>query len=194
MTQDKWYVYRNGGIDVDGEWQPSDSWSATKTILPGVVHRVDIVGTYRENRFGLVARRWFGQLDIRGWKYGIKSSHPSCKSVRDALRYADRDLTDEVVYSKLRHFYRTKERATCIVRIDKNGNQTPFLSWLGSNVDWMSLDMGHYIAAHIHPWYETNPDKIRVFASRVERFWHGYAGRGCSDEIDNPPSWAWSNE
>lgn len=185
----RWFVWRNGGIDIDGEWQPSDSWSATKEILPGVVCRVSILGEYCARRFGLSAYRWYGTLSVHGWGYEIKSSHPSCKSVKDALRYADRELTSDFVCASLRHFYRAKSRATCIDKIDKSGERTPFLTWLGESVDWMAFDYGEYIAAHRSPRWETDLEKTRIAASKVERFSHGYAGSG--EQIDDPPSWAW---
>jgi len=105
LSSGRWWISRDGGHDIDGEWLASDSWSGYRKLNDAIYYRIKIYGKQTSSSFGCKPTHWYASLCHKNRQYRIDSNHPSCKSINDALKYADRDLTVESFRLACQWFY-----------------------------------------------------------------------------------------
>ena len=163
----EWYIYRDGGIDIEGSWVPGTSWSGYRKLNDVLRYRIEILGIYKSNSFGCKPRRWCSYLELNGLRFNIKTTHPSCKSIKDACRLADKFLTDDILLEAYRYFV-SKTTVTCIF---KDGRQ--FLSFFGQpKWDSKIFPNGEY---EVHG---------KTYLSHIEKHWHGWRGQNRKEEFE----------
>lgn len=190
-----WLGGRNGGYDVIGEWEASESWSFTRKLrraeqptqtrtrsqAPDVKLHVSVLGKrgkgrrlrpytwYASVRFGSCESKWELKMDGK------------CKSVRQALRdaLAHPDL-EAAITSVLRRAYSPLD-AECVYRKHED-RLVPWLTHLG--IDWEQAcwdwPIGEY---QICEW---EPGRLQADRPYV-RFWvrvrstYGMSGRSVDE-------------
>lgn len=171
-----WWINRDGGINVNSEWESANSWSGTLRILPKIVARLHIYGRYTATSFGCKPKSWSCELDINNRRFRVPTTHRSCKSIPDAVYHAERGLTDKFIIGCLTRFY-VRKNAACVSKLDKRKNPIPFITAFGRQ-DWMEMDYGVYVF--------TEFSHLGLRRTGIERFSFGYSGHGYGGYI---PQW-----
>ena len=142
-----WWISRDGSIDMWGEWEPSCSWSGYRRLSDDLVYRIRVCGAIKNGR--CKPSRWSSELDFNGMTFSIKTSHPSCASVKNASQLADKSLTLEVFKRASSYFYSQGRKNVRCVAKKGDGMFTPYLSHFGA-VKWVR----HYNSGRVdrlHP-------------------------------------------
>lgn len=121
-----WFISRNYSLAVWDEYIPCQSWSGYRKISETLTYKIDILGIYKTSSYGLKPIRWSARLHYNGLSFPVSSKHPSCKSIKDACKQADKSLTDEI-FNEACHLFSSQKLACCIV--DKNSQ--PFFTSFG---------------------------------------------------------------
>lgn len=162
-----WLIFRDSITTISGDYIAGNSWSGYKRIAEHLVYHIDVWGSFKKD--GKVRPRfWSAHLAMNGLTFKVESTHPSCKSVVDASRWADKALTPEVLQEAMKHFA-SKDRATCLVKDDK-----PFFSCFG-HPKWNHRQKSQYPYGEYYVSSRNTLTKERYWTSyRV--FPYGYAG------------------
>ena len=180
----QWQIHRDGGTDITGEWQASNSWTAKKIIRPSydqytaVYLIVHIYGGYKKGSWGVKPKHWSAELQL-GW-YGSwffeRKYARSCSSVTDACRKAEKlSFLDEDVAALLKRVY-SPHRAHAVFR--KEGEEyIPYMTALGAARDPMSWDYGNYFQTYWErPWQGPQKGQTVIYGSELNRSGWGYSG------------------
>lgn len=175
VSSDRWFISRNYTLAVWDEYIPCDSWSGDRRISDTVSYKIDILGKQKANSYGLKPYRWHARLYYNGLSFSVKSSHPSCKSIEDACRLADKTLTDEV-FRQACHFFASRRFAYCIV----NKDLQPFFTSFGPprwHNCYLSYSKQNYPSGQYYYAFWSK-DEVHFSAIKVD-YW-GYGG-GSTD-------------
>lgn len=127
LSNGTWFISRNYSLAVWDEYIPCDSWAGYRKLNDVLSYHIDIYGVHKTNSYGLKPRRWSAKLHYNSFTYNVPTSHPSCKSLHDACKQADKSLTKEI-FKNACHWFMSQHLATCIVKEDL----TPYCTVFGS--------------------------------------------------------------
>lgn len=175
-----WFVSRDYSLAVWDEYIPCQSWSGERRLSDTLIYKIDIHGKYKANNYGLVAYRWSSTLSYNGLSFPVFSTHPSCKSVVDACKQADKALTCEI-FDRACHFFLSRKFAHCIVNKDMQPFFTSFgpPKWVNSYLSYskQNYPSGQYYHAY---WF-----KGEVQFSRTDISTYGYSGGGTDVRFEH---------
>ena len=110
-----WMVQTNTSMDIDANASHAGSWRGHRDLNSELRYRIRIYGRKSASSFGFKPYLWSAELDLSGMIYHIKSSHPSCKSIKDACIQADRALTLDAYQAACKHFY-SHSQVVCVAK------------------------------------------------------------------------------
>lgn len=211
-----WKVQRDGGFGYSDEWEAGDGWTAQKIVVPSysqvatIKMEVRIVGRRRKGKYGLNADRWYASLLLgHNHRVGLpvgeedfKRRMRSCKSVKDALRQADKlDFAAAAAELRRRVYRPAPMRTYCIWKLEgaawdrdtgmyrdrvlTSGAWVPFLTTVPVHnmdpYDWGGA--GTFFACHWdRPAWNPKPDeKVTGWVPRGCLYrvgWGGWSGGG----------------
>lgn len=184
LKNGKWFISRNYSLMVWDEYVADNSWQGYRKLNDVIKYQIYISGVHKSDSFGCKPKRWHSELLFNNGdlKYRIKSTHPSCKSIRDACYQADRFLTLKE-FENACGFFTSQQKATCVV----NENLEPYFTAFGSP-QWMSYyDGSRYVRNYKTGKYHTarmNWDK-KIKYSTYKLFFGGYVGGSKEVEFEH---------
>jgi hypothetical protein len=201
LKNNTWEIWGDSYLDVSGEYVRVNSWTANRRLnntLTYVVH----IHSRRRGKYGYQPTSWYGKLCCNGRYYNIPTTHPSCKSIRDALFYADRALTEEIFLEAAQFFLSTKH-IHCVLKEEKGG-LTPYWSSFGPS-QWIEHrfhggKMLHPMGTYYEVWrgirYEDRKQIDIIDCSKTKVIYYGYVGSNIDnrEDIDHwlPNTQTWS--
>lgn len=204
-SEEIWFGGRNGGIDVNSEWQPTDSWSfdrilrrteqstRTRFCAPDVKLHISVLGKrgkgYRLRPYTWYASVRFGSCESKwGSKWELKMGG-KCKSVRQALRDALAHPDVEAAIARVLGRAYSPLDAECVYRKHED-RFVPWLTHLG--IDWEQAcwdwPNGDY---QIRKW---DPGRLQTDRPSVHawiRVCSTYGMSGKTVENDDPEITCW---
>jgi hypothetical protein len=191
LASGTWWISRDGGSDINGEWQPAGSWSGYRNLNNAISYHIRIYGRKVKGSFGLKPKGWCAELRHNGGRaFKVESTHKSCKSIKDALYYADRELT-EVVFQQACKWFFDVDSIQCVVKADGN---TPFFTSFGTmrfyHFTYLGnggplVPLGKYKTAEWKRRWDSKADKIVKDGIRFSSTEVGYWGTGGGMLNDN---------
>lgn len=161
-----WFISRDGGIQIDGDWVAQDSWTANYryprfgegnrpywfrsdvcTVAAWPTIRIAIYGQRKGGK--LRPYRFFGRIsfltasiNLSNWRSGSY-----CKSLVDATRRAKKLVDDNGLLEQVVKQAYQRNRVTCISKAGSNGEAIPYLSYFGEYLPTTdgSMPTGDYL-------------------------------------------------
>lgn len=175
LSSGEWFVYRDHTLTVWGEYEPVDSWSGYRRLNETLRYEIHISG--KRKGWGCTPHWWYAKLRYNDLDFKVPSSHPSCKSKRNALDLADKALTVEV-FKEACKFFMSHCRVECVVRIEED-NTIPLLSSFG-HIPWSKkiLPNGEYVTARNH-------GREGITWSNIKLDYWGWSGGGTEKRFNH---------
>ena len=187
LNEGNWSVSPKGFTAAAGDWISTGSWEARRRLNNNLVYKLDIQG--QRSKFGWAARSWSGRLIFNSFlAYLIPTSHPSCKSISDALFYADREFTQNA-FDEACQFFTSVNHVHCVFKSDDGGDLSPYFSSFGPTRWIQSSFIGGKLLHPIGSYYEVWRTDVNgcegIRQSRTDVSYYGYSGGELLDENIN---------